>query len=237
MAEAHRTVHRIAGILETVARAHGNGVSLGALAEQLQTPRSTIHGLVQGLLHEGYLVENDHAFSLGSGIHAVLGSSDRSLELLLTEVCDEIALRTGETVTVAVPVGAESISYIYSVPSAFEVSYVPRMNIRRPSLPRSSGKLLLALDDALFDRYSATGEQNARRAETFQREEAQPIREARVAYNFGETVAEVGGVATAVTIEDQVVAAVSIAGPRSRTEPELEHFGELAKQVLGAAGF
>ena len=50
----HRTVTRVTTILEAAA-AHPEGVKLTALSALLDAPKSSVHGLVSGLLATGYL--------------------------------------------------------------------------------------------------------------------------------------------------------------------------------------
>jgi DNA-binding IclR family transcriptional regulator len=229
----HRTVHRIVGVLEAVARADGRPVSLSALTNQLETPKSTVHGFARGLVAEGYLEETPQGYVLGNGLHAVLGPAESSVVLLLKDVCEEIAVRTGETVTIVVRV-ADSVIYVHTTPSVYEVCYVPKLRVRRPLLPTSGGKLFLAL---------APRQSDATIAERFPAEvmdaylaEREAIVASGVAYNRGETVPEVGAAAVGARIEGKIAAALSIAGPGPRVNDKLEYFGEIALTTLADAG-
>lgn len=228
----HRTVSRVVGILEVVARAR-RPVPLSVLAAQLDAPKSSLHGLVGGLLHRGYLSEIDGGYRLGAGAHALLAPAGSSLPLLLGESCAEIAVRTGETVTLATRVGDRSVVYVHSEPSAFEVCYRPRLRERRPILPTSAGKLFLAHDDDRDSVLALADEDHRRRFLT----EIDSIRASGMAFNRGETVSDLGAVAVGVYEDDRLTAGITIAGPLTRMAERLEYFGGLAQEVLTADGF
>lgn len=230
----HRTVSRIVAILETVAAAD-SPVTLSALAASLEAPKSSVHGFVRGLLHTGYLVEDGRGYALGAGVHALLGPTGTTLPLLLGETCEEIAVRTGETVTLALRVGERSVVYVHAEPSAFEVCYSPRLRQRRPLLPTSSGKVFLAAAGA-EDRARTLEHFSPPVAEAFLAE-VEGIRETGLAFNRGETVPDVGAVAAGVHIDGALVAGLTVAGPLSRVSSQLERHGRLAQEVVRAEGF
>jgi DNA-binding IclR family transcriptional regulator len=235
MTSTHRTVTRIVRILESVARSGENAVGLSALARELDAPKSSVHGFVRGLCAEGYLLEGEgDGYVLGPGVAHVLGPAENSVVLLIEDVLAEISARTGETVTVAVRVG-DSVVYVHSLPADYEVCYAPRLKVRRPLLPTSSGKLFFALspktgDGALFETYDS---QTRARLE----DELPQIRCTGIAHNRGETVSDVAAVAVGVFIDSALSAAITIAGPTTRTEEHLDHYGIVARGLLDRAGF
>lgn len=87
MAAEHRTVTRVLEILETVARAH-DPVTLTQLSRALGAPKSSLHGLVGGLLQRGYLRDADGGYRMGAGAHALLQPAGTSLPLLLGPACE-----------------------------------------------------------------------------------------------------------------------------------------------------
>ena len=233
MTAEHRTVSRIVGILEAVAGVD-TPVSLAALTTMVNAPKSSLHAIIGGLVHTGYLLDVGHGYTLGSGVHSLLGPTGTTLPLLLGEVCEEIANRTGETVTVAVRVGDSSVVYVHSEPSAFEVCYAPRLRQRRPILPTSSGKLFMAAgsgsdEELVFSRFgrAVVGKFLS---------EAPHIAASGLAFNRGETVSDVGAVAAGVYERSRLEAAITVAGPISRVSSRLEEFGELALDVLDGGG-
>lgn len=120
-------------------------------------------------------------------------------ELLLGETCAEIAVRTGETVTVATRVGDRAVVYVHAEPSAFEVCYRSRLRERRPILPTSAGKLFLAADDERESTLALAGENDRRRY----RDEIGAIHETGMAFNRGETVSDLGAVTVHRTVRSR----------------------------------
>ena len=229
----HRTVSRVVGILEVVARAR-RPVPLSVLAAQLDAPKSSLHGLVGGLLHRGYLSEIDGGYRLGAGAHALLAPAGSSLPLPAGRVLRRDRRAHGrDGDVVATRVGDRSVVYVHSEPSAFEVCYRPRLRERRPILPTSAGKLFLAHDDDRDSVLALADEDHRRRFLT----EIDSIRASGVAFNRGETVSDLGAVAVGVYEDDRLTAGITIAGPLTRVAERLEYFGGLAQEVLTADGF
>ena len=144
MVGKHRTVSRVVGILEHVVRKE-QGATLQELVEELRSPRSSIYDFVRGLVDEGYLAEVPEGgrYVLGLGAHALLASRSTSVVELVEPAMRELALRTRETVTLAVPIGGE-LSYVHTVPSEFPIAYSPPLRTRRSVWPTSAGKVFLA---------------------------------------------------------------------------------------------
>lgn len=229
MADRHRTVSRVIGILEQVAGSAG-GVGLPELARHLGAPRSTVYTFVRGLIAEGYLAEgSEGGYGLGPGAHTLLASQSTSLVELLTPVMSSLGEEIKETMTLAVPVGNE-LTYVHTVPAEHAVAYVPAMHSRRHLWPTSAGKIFLAyhpvglnLREVLRD---LEGEgQNAQ-------SELEAVRDSGFATNIGETVTDVAAVAVGVQISGWVVGAISAGGPRARIETRLTEAADLTAQLL-----
>lgn len=234
MTSTHRTVSRIVRILETAARSGAAPVSLTTLSHELEAPKSTVHGFVRGLCAEGYLDEVVDGYVLGSGVAHVLGPAENSVVLLLDDVLAEISARTGETVTVSVRV-ADSIVYVHSLRADYEVCYVPRLKVRRPLLPTSSGKLFFALHPKPGDHALLESIDSAQRSRL--QAELPTIQSTGIAVNRGETVPDVAAVGLGVFVNSALSAAITIAGPITRTDPHLEHYGSIARELLDRSGF
>ena len=73
-AKAHRTVSRVTTILE-LAAANRSGVRLTELATALDAPRSSVHGLVKGLVATGYLREEGGTYRIGPAINSLLAAA------------------------------------------------------------------------------------------------------------------------------------------------------------------
>jgi DNA-binding IclR family transcriptional regulator len=216
----HRTVTRVTTILEAAA-AHPDGVKLTALSTLLDAPKSSVHGLVSGLLATGYLVDRDGAYVLGPAVSllpqpskpSVLANAHRSLETLATQ-CNE-------TSTLSLLVGG-SVAYVDIVESTHSIRYSAPLRVRRPLYPTSSGKCFLA--------HMTAGQRNSYLNETISdaaalgtiQDELDCVRRDGVAYNRGETVPDVFAVASPVLVRNRAVACLSIAGPRQRMEGAIE---------------
>lgn len=226
----HRTVSRITTILELVA-AEPHGARLASLAAALDAPRSSIHGLVKGLLAVGYLREDDGGYVLGPAVSALLAPGRPALPALARPGMQRLQQQFDETVMLAVPVG-DSVVYLDAVESSQLIRYSAPRRQRRPMYPTSTGKCLLAhatpqRRESYLRRHIAN---DRRRAQV--RRELAAAREAAVAFNRGETLPDVSAVASIVLSAGKPVAALAIAGPTTRMEGKLD---EAAAAVLAAA--
>ncbi|MGH3949728.1 MAG: IclR family transcriptional regulator, partial [Pseudonocardiaceae bacterium] len=140
-AKAHRTVSRVTGILENVAQR--GGARMHELAATLDAPKSSVFGLVKGLVSTGYLIEDSGIYRLGPALGNLLtpGKPDvadaahPSLEVLRDEF--------GETAMLGTNVG-NSLIYVDAVESQQLIRYSAPIRIRRPLYPPSAGKVILA---------------------------------------------------------------------------------------------
>lgn len=226
----HRTVGRIAAILE--AAAAENGVRLSTLAAMLDAPKSSIHGLLKGLVSVGYLAETDGGYSLGPALGALLGTAERPvLEEVAASTMRELRDEFNETVMLGHRMG-DSIVYLSAVESRQLVMYVPWLNVRRPVLPTSMGKVYLAeLGPADLASYLAERVPSAQRRKEYTAQLAE-VAARGVAINANETVSGVTGVAAGVREHGKLVACIAVAGPSERLGPQLK---KVARTVRAAA--
>lgn len=227
----HRTVGRIAAILEAAAAEPG-GVRLSALAEMLDAPKSSVHGLLKGLVSVGYLAEVDGGYRPGPALHALLGVQESgSLAAAASGPMRSLLAEFDETVMLGHRMG-DSVVYLTALESTQLVKYVARLNTRRPVLTTSMGKIYLAdLPRADLDHYLQERVSSARRRRTIVAQLAE-VAERGVAVSEGETVAGLTGIAAGIRERGELVACVSIAGPSDRLAPLLRR---MAKSVPAAA--
>ncbi|MQA86138.1 MAG: helix-turn-helix domain-containing protein [Streptosporangiales bacterium] len=230
-AHSHRTVDRVAGILEAAA-VQPDGVRLAEVADRLDAPRSSIHSLLKGLVAVGYLVEREGSYVIGPGLSALLAPrQERSIvDVARADVAD-LSERVEETVLLGTRVG-ESIVYVYQVECRHSIRYSAQLGQRRPLYPPSIGKLFLSdMDQRRLDaflRHHREFDPDAVRAELAE------IRETGVAYNREETVKGVMAAAAAIRKADgRVVAAISATGPAYRMTDRLTKIGEEVLQTAG----
>jgi DNA-binding IclR family transcriptional regulator len=216
----HRTVSRVTAILEAAAAAAApgrGGVRLSELCAALDAPKSSVHGLVHGLIATGYLAEADGGagYVLGPAAGALLATPQPPLVQLARPMLEQLRDEFDETVTLGRPVG-DSMVYLDTAESRQVLRYSPPLHVRRPLYPTSAGKVALAHRSA------------ARRAAYLAREFADPGRRADaeavltavqaegVAYNRGETLPDISAAACGVFVGNRLAAAVAIAGPTTR---------------------
>jgi DNA-binding IclR family transcriptional regulator len=205
--------------MEAVARSK-DGAKLSALVTALDAPKSSVHGLVKGLVATGYVEEHDGVYRLGPAIDFLLkparpGFLDAAHEALerLQEACDETAM-------LCTLVG-DSVVYVDLVESVQAIRYCAPLNTRRPVYPTSAGKCFLAhfpmrKRDAYIKSYVAPLSVDA------VQHELSLVRERGYALNRGETVPDVFAAASPILIGGQPAACLAVAGPRMRMEDKLE---------------
>jgi DNA-binding IclR family transcriptional regulator len=230
----HRTVSRVAAILESAAITP-DGVSLTDLARVLGAPKSSIHGLLRGLVAVGYLVERNSRYVTAPGLPALLTAAYvPSIEELARPVMAQLRDTFDESVMLGV-LAADSIVYVDSVESRQPIRYSAPLHERRLLHPSSMGKLYLAdLSSAQLDAYMRDHHVDPERAETL-RQELEVVRNERVGYNREETFAGVTAAAAGIRDSDGVlVACISIAGPTIRMEPRLDSVSRAARDGADA---
>lgn len=226
-AKEHRTVTRVTTILETVAGAE-QGMRLNELADVLEAPKSSVHGLARGLVATGYLVEDDGAYLLGPAIGALIQPRRPGLIEAARPVMERLERACGETVILSSLVG-QSIVYLDLVESSQRIRYSAPLGERRPLYPTSAGKCFVAhFSERRLESYLENFEEDRREAI---REELADVRRDGIAYNIGETIPDVSAVASPITVRDQLAACINIAGPTDRFAGKLKETAELLKSA------
>lgn len=225
MSNEHRTVSRVIGILETIARSR-SGVSLSELSNVLDMAKSTTHSLVHGLVEKGYVdIEIDGKFSLGSATYSLIATTGESIVEHCRPTLEHLHAQSGETVTLALPVN-NNLVYVDYIRGTMPISYSPATRQRRPLWPTSCGKIFLAgFDAAQTKNFLASSPEVDKDQLAIS---ADGVRQNGFALNIGESVNDVAAVAVGVKISGKLRAAISIAGPRARVEGQLEEFGRAA---------
>lgn len=209
-AKAHRTVSRITTILE-LAAAHRTGVRLSELAAELDAPRSSLHGLVKGLVATGYLREDGGTYSIGPAVNTLLAAAPPTVAEAARPAMEELHGQFNETVMLASLVG-NSVVYTDTLESTQLIRYSAPLSTRRPLHPTSSGKCFLAFGSARFRENHLA---DLPRRDEIRRELAE-IAEEGVAVNRGETLPDISGVGAPIFDNGRVVAAIAVAGPTTR---------------------
>ncbi|MEV0263759.1 IclR family transcriptional regulator [Streptomyces sp. NPDC050617] len=216
----HRTVTRVTTILETAAAS--DGIRLAALCAVLDAPKSSVHGLVQGLVATGYLAERDSGYVLGPAAGALLGAVRPALADLARPAMERLLREFDETVMLGEPVG-DSIVYVQVLESTQVIRYSAPLRTRRPLYPTSTGKVALAhRDTARRNAYLRARLPDERRRARAREELAAVVAEG-VAFNRGETLPDVSATAAGVFAGGgRLVACLAVAGPTPRTAERLD---------------
>ncbi|MGW6461843.1 IclR family transcriptional regulator [Streptomyces sp. NPDC055078] len=230
----HRTVDRIAQILDFVARER-NGLTLTEIAGRLGAPVSSVQALVNGLAASSFLAEENRRFTLGptpyvlnltAGRQPVRSVHHADLELLHS--------LTRATVVLGIAVGGQVVYIDHVSTTNSNAAYAAETHIRRPLLRTCTGRVLLAHSDKrdLYAYLSSAPSDEQPFAEGFMNE-VDDIREKGLAISLGYMRNELSGIAAPVTEAGRVVAAVALVGPREQMDKQLDSLGRtLRTQAL-----
>ncbi|MCF3119542.1 helix-turn-helix domain-containing protein [Streptomyces arenae] len=225
----HRTVSRVTGILECVSQR--GGARMQELADVLEAPKSSVFGLVKGLVSTGYLVEEQGVYRLGPAFGNLLPRPAHDLAGAALPTLETLRDRFGETAMLGTAVG-DSLVYATAAESPQLIRYSAPLRTRRPLYPPSAGKVLLAHRPrtrreaylrTLIDDPAARAAAQAELAE---------VRATGVAFNRGETLPDVTAAARPVLVNGRLRAVVAVAGPTSRTAARL---ADIADALVDAA--
>lgn len=139
----HRTVDRIAAILESVARSR-DGLTLSELAKMLSAPVSSTQGLVNGLVAAGYLDDRGRQYFLGSAPYLLNRlAGRRPVSTVTHEDLEAIHTRCKLTTVLSIAVGPD-IFYVDYCSSDPRFAYYAENYVRRSLIRTSAGWVLLA---------------------------------------------------------------------------------------------
>lgn len=234
---APQSVGRMLLILERLvaARAGVTGnVSLNDMAEATGTPKSSLLGLLQGLLQEGCVVRDaSGAYALGDrflrlATNAVFG--DQMIPIL-RPVLAELVAETGETAVLgALSADDQMITYLDRVESPNPIRYAVATGVQRELHCTAGGKLLLAymtpdrLEFALGNIPRAKFTPATITDKRSLSAELAHIRQNGLSRTADERIAGASGLAAPVFGPDgQVAATILIAGPSDRMRQAAAH--------------
>ena len=139
----HRTVDRIADILEHIARAP-QPQGLTEISKAIGAPVSSTQSLVNGLAAAGYLEERNKTFRLGLApylLSTLAGS--RPVDQVTHEMLEDVVAETGYIAVLATLVG-DNVYYIDYACSDKKFEYLAQNRLRRPPLETSAGWAILS---------------------------------------------------------------------------------------------
>lgn len=220
-----QSVDRAVVAMEMLARSGWLGVT--DIANELGIHKSTVFRMLATLERRG-LVEQDRAtqkYRLGFGMLRLAASVRPSLDLIeaARPVCEQLSLRTGETVNLAVLEGREVVNIHQVNLSSSRVS-ADWLGSHTDLHCTSSGKVLLAFSPSVVLDELLAGDLQRRTRATITdpavlRRELVAVRNDGYATTFGELEEGLHAVAAPIVGRDEsVVAAVSVSGPAYRLD-------------------
>jgi DNA-binding IclR family transcriptional regulator len=233
IAAEHRTVSRVMSIIEVVSASEPQGLTLAALTDAVDVPKSTVHGLAKGLVALGYLLENDGRYETGPALPLLMPAvTDNWRQRVVTEQLTALRDKWDETAMTGFLVG-DSVVYVQSVESSQTLRAAVPLNTRVQLWPASSGKCLLAAMSVkrlenYFIRLGINGDERDQALE-----ELAQVKEQGFALNLGGTAVGMFGVASAIAVPNKpITQTIAVTGPEVRLSGRLE---ALAADVHAAA--
>lgn len=216
-------------------------LGLTELARAAGLNKTTVYRMLTALESAGMIVKNHETdlYRLGPEIIALAGRALRSNPLYLASrpELEALARKTGETATLEVLVGAETLT-LDEVLSHYFVGTTPSVGTRWPAHATSTGKVLLAylsneeLDALLIERL-AKPTPNAIATQAALRRELAQVRER--GYAVADEELEIGFVAVGAPVRNfagRVIAAISVGGPSIRlTQERVESLAPMVSQA------
>lgn len=228
----HRTVDRVAAILETVARST-RPLGLSDIAKAVGAPVSSTQSLVNGLAAAGYLDEEARGFRLGLAPYflATLAGT-RPVDQVTHRMLEDVVAGTGAVAVVAVLIGG-SVFYIDYAADDPAYAYLAQNRLRRSPLETSAGWVLLSGLDVettwsqLSEQLAAAEDAGVARelVDAFERGYPQ-VRETGECVAPGAASNGADGVAVAVRNRGEVVAAVSVIAAEDHIRGNVEMIRE-----------
>ncbi len=251
-APAPQSVERIFTVLDHLAAERG-GDSLAGIARVAGAPKSSMVGLLAGMVDGQYLARDEHGrYTLGPRMLslAMRVSAATDVTALARPVLERLVEQTGETALVGrLAPDAELAAYVAKVESANPIRYTVPLGERRELHCTAIGKLLLAfMEPARRERYLARPLKgftpqtitSVRRL----RAELEGIARGAVSYTESERVEGASAMAAPVFgPTGDFVLGVVLAGPaermraaRARNEAKLRDATERITRLVSGAG-
>lgn len=226
-----RSALRVTMILETLAE-HRTGITLSALSEVLDAPKTSLLALLRVLEGSGYVVVNDFRYFLGPfgfRLGALISSTYEAANVLQSALHD-LSERTQETVMLGfLDRYSRLCSYLKVVQPETPVRYVPSIGARRPLYCTAAGRaFLFFLGDEFLENYLSTTEliKHTSRTVTSKTELRTLARKARsvgYAINLGESDTTTGAVSAPIYDRGLTIQyCVIVAGPVDRIRDRLK---------------
>lgn len=222
---APQSVHRILGILRALAM-RDKGLTLTALAQELKAPKTSLVGLLNGLVDGGYLIRDETAYHFGQEMLILatqIAANMRLSEMVLPSL-RRLMVATGETAFAGqIARDGETLIHFAKEESANPVRYTAPVGKREELYSTAMGKLFLAhMEPSKQKRYIEDKVQCAYTSQTVLDiptllRQLTAISETGISHSIDERV--IGASAVAVAVEDKdgsLLFGLGLAGPTER---------------------
>lgn len=227
---------RVTQMLELVAHAGAQGITLTELSRAMESPRTSLIGLLDSLIHEDYVVRQERGYRLGWSAFRLATAITRSFQLpeIMRPELQRLAADTGETVLLATFGDAQrSIVYLDKCESHQSLRFSVEIGTHRPLYCSSGGRAMLAhMPEAWQQQYLRSTKLERLTPRTIVdpkqiREKLASIRAIGYATTEEETAVGVFGVGAAILDKaGRPVAALAIAAPSARGADKAVELGE-----------
>jgi DNA-binding IclR family transcriptional regulator len=218
-------VDRVVLILSVFERS-SEALTAGQVSVRSGIPRSSVQRILQQLVSARWLMRHDDGYALGLRMFEIgsLVPHRSRIASVARPVIRELRERTGHVVHLAV-LDQHDVVYLDKVGGAFADTLPSRVGGRFPAHCTALGKALLAYSPAAtVSEYLATGLRRRTQASLATPAELEVaiagIRSAGYAIERGEAVPGVACAAAPIRSFDEVIAAVSVCGPRDQVRPQ-----------------
>ncbi|ANZ43509.1 IclR family transcriptional regulator [Lentzea guizhouensis] len=224
MAELNTVLGKIMAVLNAYG-VDDDELGFAELQRRTGLPKATLHRLLGDLTEVRLLDQASRGYRLGGHLFqlGLRAAAERGLVEVAIPYLEDLYERTHETVHLGLREGHEVV-YAAKLGGHRQASSPSRLGGRLPLHATAIGKALLALapSDVQAAVLAAPLTRRAPRtvvAPGILRRQLEAIAETGVAYEFEESQVGLACVASPVLDGDQVVAAVSVAGPAERFDP------------------
>ena len=221
------------------------GLTITEIARRLDMEKSTAYRLVNSLKTRGYVRQDKETYKYFTGFRLFeMGSNvvkDMELKKLALPFLQELSLRTGEAVNLAIRDGKDVV-YLDKIESGATIKVDLHVGKRMPMYCTGLGKALLAYMPAEEVEALLSGEvfkpftENTHKDFPSLMRDLERIRQRGYAFDDEEYVKELVCIAAPVFgTGGDVVAALSVALPKYRYESDQEKYEKIKDQVVEAA--
>jgi len=197
-----QVISRAAAILNALG-SHPEGLSLGAIATEVQLPRSTVQRIVAALTEEGIVrTEGAGGVRLGPMLLRLVSTIHTDVIAIASPYLQQLCHDTQETVALGRASGRQ-IANIHHIVAERELRVVPKFGLNLPIYSTSAGRALLSLKSdseirqLVGETLEPATENTVKDIDTLLRK-VDAVRTRGISMESGETVLGISSMATAI---------------------------------------